>query len=96
MVYDEANRISSAAAVSGGIEYYGYTADNKRFYKYTAPGAEEMTFYGARGEKLGVYSLYNSLGYYISPISTNIWFAGKLILESGTARRPDGDNRRAE
>jgi RHS repeat-associated protein len=95
MVYDEANRISSAAAVSGGIEYYGYTADNKRFYKCTASGAEEITFYGVRGEKLGVYSLYNSMGYYISPISTNIWFAGKAILESGNPSMMDrlGTNR---
>ncbi len=79
MVYDEANRIASAALVSGGIEYYGYSADNKRFYKYTASGAEQITFYGARGEKLGVY-VY-SMGS-INPASTNIWFAGRLIIES--------------
>ena len=35
MIYDEANRIFSAAEISGGIDYYAYTADNKRFYKYT-------------------------------------------------------------
>ena len=67
MVYDEANRLSSAASVSGGTEYYGYTADNKRFYKCTASGAEQMTFYGARGEKLGVYALGNSLGILYCP-----------------------------
>jgi hypothetical protein len=38
MAYDEANRMFSAAAVSGGVEYYAYTADNKRFYKYTGRG----------------------------------------------------------
>jgi RHS repeat-associated protein len=82
MVYDEANRISSAAAVSGGIEYYGYSADNKRFYKYTSAGTEQLTFYGARGEKLGVFGIVNSFGYQIQPVSTNIWFAGRLIVES--------------
>ena len=43
--------------VSGGKEYYGYAADNKRIYRMTASGAEEWTFYGAQGEKLGVYWL---------------------------------------
>ena len=81
MVYDEANRVSSAAATGGGIEYYGYSADSKRFYKYTSVGTEQLTFFGARGEKLGVYSLA-STGSSISPVSTNIWFAGKAIVES--------------
>ena len=81
MVYDEANRISSAAATGGGIEYYGYSADSKRFYKYTSVGTEQLTFFGARGEKLGVYSLA-STGSAISPVTTNISFAGKAIVES--------------
>ena len=94
MTYDEANRISSVAAVSGGTDYYGYAADNKRFYTYAAPsGTEEITFFGARGEKLGVYSL--AYGYGIWPTSSNIWFAGKAILESGNPSMMDrlGTNR---
>jgi hypothetical protein len=55
--YDEANRISSAVAISGGAEYYGYAADNKRIYRRQAGGFPEWTFYGIRGEKLGTYSL---------------------------------------
>jgi RHS repeat-associated protein len=101
MVYDEANRIFSAAAISGGTDYYAYTADNKRFYTYTAStGAEQVTLYGARGEKLGVYSIVNPniaamqpLAIY--PVATNIWFAGKAILESGNPSMMDrqGTNR---
>jgi RHS repeat-associated protein len=95
MVYDEANRISSAAETSGGIEYYGYSGDNKRFYKYTSAGTEQLTFYGARGEKLGVYTITNSMGLALCPSATNIWFAGKLILESNQATLQDrlGTNR---
>jgi RHS repeat-associated protein len=96
MVYDEANRISSAAETSGGTEYYGYSADNKRFYKHTpTTGTEQLTFYGARGEKLGMYTIINSMGLALSPSATNIWFAGKLILESNQATVQDrlGTNR---
>ena len=46
----------SAAEISGGTEYYGYAADNKRIYRLTSTGKEQMTFYGAQGEKLGVYT----------------------------------------
>ena len=94
MVYDEANRIFSAAEVSGGTDYYAYTADNKRYYTYSAPsGTEQLTFYGAYGEKLGVYQLAFSdspFGLYIYPVTTNIWFAGKLILE---ANQPSSQDR---
>ena len=95
LTYDEANRVASAAETSGGIEYYGYSADNKRFYKYTSFGMEQLTFYGARGEKLGVYTITNSLGLALCPSATNIWFAGKLILESNQATFQDrlGTNR---
>ena len=51
MVYDEANRISSAAATGGGIEAYGYLADSKTVYKYTSVGTEQLTFFGARRER---------------------------------------------
>jgi RHS repeat-associated protein len=75
--------------VSGGTEYYGYGPDNKRVYRLTATGSEEFTFYGAQGEKLGVY------GWGGSPLRTNIWFAGRLILDSNYAVYGDrvGTNR---
>jgi RHS repeat-associated protein len=56
LAYDVANRMVSAQEVSGGIEYYGYAADNKRVYRKLPNGSEEITLYGAQGEKLGVYA----------------------------------------
>jgi YD repeat-containing protein len=88
--YDEANRIASSAETSGGIEYYGYAPDNKRVYRLKSDGVtEEYTFYGAFGEKLGVYGISwtdNGYGEYTSfsflQTETDIWFAGKLVLQA--------------
>ena len=55
LTYDVANRVASANEFSA-MEYYYYAPDNKRIYRLNA-SAEEWTFYGARGERLGVYSL---------------------------------------
>ncbi len=56
MAYDVANRVRSASPASGGTEYYGYSAENKRVWRLKADGVtEEWTLYGARGERLGVY-----------------------------------------
>ncbi len=100
LTYDESNRVFSAAETSGGIEYFAYTADNKRFYTYTTSGTEQLTFYGARGEKLGVYTIVPPNSYVgtpvsITPTATNIWFAGKLIVETGQMTYQDrlGTNR---
>jgi RHS repeat-associated protein len=87
--YDEANRIASATEVSGGTEYYGYAPDNKRIYRLKTNGQEEWTFYGAQGEKLGVYSLSGGtasrFGLYAngpnSSLRFNVWFAGRLIYQ---------------
>ena len=94
LVYDVANRISSATEVSGGTEYYYYSPDNKRIYRLKADGiTEEWTFYGARGERLGVYSLGASGGF--TPLRTNVAFAGTLILDTNSAAFNDrtGSNR---
>ena len=87
--YDEGNRVESAAEVSGGTEYYGYGPDNKRIYRLTATGQELITFYGAQGEKLGVFSVYGA------PLYSNIWFAERLIVDSNYAVYGDrmGTNR---
>jgi RHS repeat-associated protein len=90
--FDVANRMLSAAEVSGGVEYYGYAPDNKRIYKKLTSGVEEYTFYGGRGEKLGVYNLTSGTA---SALRTNVWFAGKLISENGSTVFEDrvGTNR---
>jgi RHS repeat-associated protein len=90
--FDVANRILSAAEISGGVEYYGYGPDNRRIYKKLTSGAEEYTFYGGQGERLGVYNLTGST---MSAMRTDVWFAGKLISENSNAVFPDqvGTNR---
>ena len=90
--FDVGNRILSAAEISGGVEYHGYAPDNRRIYKKLTSGAEEYTFYGARGEKPGVYNL---TGTTMSALRTNVWFGGKLISENSNAVFPDrvGTNR---
>ena len=86
--YDEGNRLVSATPVSGGTEYYGYDPGNKRIYRKRADGVEEWSFYGTDGEKLSTVNFYLNCGDYGDPstcgfltytISTNVWFAGKLI-----------------
>jgi len=106
--YDEANRLVSAAETSGGQETYGYDPANKRIYQLKSSGAEWFTFYGAKGEKLGVYQISGpnyvcvndpsttcSWQYALAPLSTSVWFAGRLIMDLGNAVQPDrlGTNR---
>ncbi len=81
--YDEANRIASASPTSGGTEYYGYAPDNKRIYRRnTATGAEEWTFYGAMGEKIGTFiGLTTESGLVVGENKRSVWFAGKLIWD---------------
>jgi RHS repeat-associated protein len=93
LTYDEANRLASAAPVTGGTEYYGYAPDNKRIYRRLASGGEQWTLYGARGEKVGVFEWIDSTGTgdcgtcALKGLTTNVWFAGKMIW-SGSAVYP--------
>jgi RHS repeat-associated protein len=108
LTYDESNRMIAAQEVSGGKEYYGYDASNKRVYRVTASGQEQITLYGLQGEKLGVYAIqagsctwgsYYGTGFPcvtgLTALSSNVWFAGKLIMDSGSAVAQDrlGTNR---
>jgi len=87
--YDEANRLVAAQEPGGGSAYYAYNPSNKRVYQWS-PSAEEFTFYGACGEKLGMYTGQQpSPCYYygcisgFTPVSTSMWFAGRLLTDSG-------------
>ena len=86
--YDVGNRMTSAQLVSGGTEYYGYSPDNKRIYRNTPRGTyrvKEWTFYGAYGERLGVFYLGGSpFEAWFSVVRTSVWFAGRLITEDAT------------
>jgi RHS repeat-associated protein len=87
--YDASNRIVSETAVSGGNYGNEYAPDNKRIHQTPSSGTDEWIFYGANGEKLGVYSIgqwYDNNGNahsVFSPLRTSVWFGGKLIYENG-------------
>ena len=92
LTYDEANRISAATETSGGAAYYGYSPDNKRIYMNGGGLAEQWTFYGAKGEKLGVFGINNPAlqprcgsQFTFAPEGMSVWFAGKLIQDSSAA-----------
>ena len=91
LTYDEANRVAWASPTSGGTEYYGYAPDNKRIYRRTATGTEELTWYGAKGEKLAVFQIG---GNSLFLTSRYVWFAGKLIQDgNGVFQDRLGTNR---
>ena len=55
----------------------------------STPPVNEWTFYGANGEKLGVYQLaqgtdnYGNAYAFFAPVRTSVWFGGKLVYENG-------------
>jgi hypothetical protein len=79
--YDVRNRLVTVAPSGGGTEYYSYSPDNLRVWKMTPAGSEELDFYGASGERLGVYGIANNYVYQ-GPI--NGYFAGKIIWSQQT------------
>ena len=86
LVYDEANRVFEATNTGGQHEYYGYAPDNKRIYRLEHNGAEEWTFYGAKGEKLGTFAWSDLSGTgdcacVMNPVTSNVWFAGRLVWD---------------
>ena len=103
MGYDEANRLVSAQEESGGAVDYGYDPANKRIYQVASNGGtwgfESFTFYGAKGEKLGVYNIYGpwicQCSMAFEQMSTDVWFGGKLIWDANAAVLQDrlGTNR---
>ncbi len=80
LAYNVDNRMIVAAEVSGGIEYYQYAPDGKRVGRQRTSGIWEFTFYGAFGERLGVFN--NSWGgCACARQEMNVSFAGKLIWQ---------------
>jgi RHS repeat-associated protein len=78
--YDVENRLTQYVP-SDQPERYGYDPSNKRIQKQPAGGAaEEIHFYGAAGERLGIYAL-NGLNnaLYFSVKTLNIYFGGKRL-----------------
>jgi RHS repeat-associated protein len=108
LTYDVGNRVRSASPASGGTEYYGYAADNKRMWRLKADGVtEEWTLYGKSGEKIGVYQWTglqeqsdtqgnwtgDTAGF--TALRTSLWFDGRLMQENGSWTMGDrlGTNR---
>ena len=51
-----------------------------RLWKRTPTGNESITFYGARGERLGTYPLSTAnQAVLVSPGATNVYFNGRLL-----------------
>jgi RHS repeat-associated protein len=92
LTYDVSNRMVSAAETSGGIEYYGYAPDNKRVFRQLANGTQQVTFYGAKGEKLAIGIISGST---LSAGPGFVYFGGKLISDPNGPVYPDrlGTNR---
>src|SRR5579863_6190110 len=78
--YNVDNRMMSAVETSGGIEYYFYAPDGKRVWRQLADGTHQFMFYGAYGEKLGVFTDGN-LTCICGILQMNVSFAGKLIWQ---------------
>jgi RHS repeat-associated protein len=96
--YDAENRLGSAT-VSGTTYGYAYDSSNQRVFSATLSGSsytnELIYFYGADGEKLGIWSLTAST---IQNASINQWFAGRLLkgqdrLQSVGKYFPYGEDR---
>ena len=80
--------MASMTPISGGTEYYGYAADNKRIYRHPAAGTDEFTFYGAKGEKLGTFYWDDPTGTgdcgvscSLVPTASSVWFGGMLVWD---------------
>jgi RHS repeat-associated protein len=76
--YDAENRLTAYLSDAG--EQYGYDPSNKRIQMQTTQG-EEIHFYGAMGEQLGVYRLSGTA---YGSGTWNVYFAGKLLVRSSS------------
>jgi RHS repeat-associated protein len=76
MAYDVANRVTSANG-----DTYVYGPRNERLMKNG-----EVYFYSPDGRRMGAYQMVISFGVIgFNTLRTNVYFAGKLIRESGEA-----------
>ena len=81
LAYDGYNRLSWSGP---STEYYAYAPDNKRVWRDIVGEREELTYYNVAGQRITTYRLYWSGGSWSTqPISTNIYFTGRLIWTAG-------------
>ncbi|MGH7868361.1 MAG: RHS repeat-associated core domain-containing protein [Candidatus Dormibacteraceae bacterium] len=95
--YDIENRIVFAGSSSYPLLAYSYAPGNKRVWRgvwnpYThAQTVDEITFWGANGQKLTTYnlSIYGTTQLVAAASGTNYYFGGKLIKNTGGYVTPD-------
>ena len=81
MNYDGYNRLSWSGP---STENYAYAPDNKRVWREIVGEREELTYYNVAGQRITTYRLYwNGASWQTEPISTNIYFTGRLIWTAG-------------
>src|SRR5262249_27169267 len=73
--YDVANRLVTYTPTSGGTESYAYDPENLRVWKKTASGQEYFYFYGAQGERLGIFQFAAS----VTAVRRSLYFGRKLV-----------------
>jgi len=99
LVYDVENRLVSVPTYNqngAGSEQYAYDPANKRIYKRTMDGTEELYFYGISGQKLGTYRPWvYQYGVSILTVDTNLYFGSRMIVSRGVVVTLDrlGSNR---
>jgi RHS repeat-associated protein len=79
MTYDAYNRVTRAVHNVNGTDEYAYDPANKRIWKRSVNGIEELHLYGIAGERLATYQLTWSGGWSASLRTRNVYFAGRLI-----------------
>jgi RHS repeat-associated protein len=76
--------------VGTGWESYGYAPDNKRIYRGDEMnGAEEWSFYGVEGRKLGTFTVEwgatPEQQAWATRVTGNLYFAGRALMAQGAA-----------
>ena len=94
--YDVENRLAGVATSYPQWPYvaYSYAPGNKRVWRGVWNGStqtvDEITFWGANGQKLGTWALSMYYGQFVATATgTNYYFGGKLVKNAGGYITPD-------
>ena len=84
--YDVENRLAKASSGVKGTELYGYDPANRRVWRRTAAGAEEVYLYApTTGQRLATFALntdaHGALS--LTLVDTNVYFGGRLVQSRG-------------
>ena len=84
--YDVENRLAKASSGVKGTELYGYDPANRRVWRRTAAGSEEVYLYApTTGQRLATFALntdaHGALS--LTLVDTNVYFGGRLVQSRG-------------